>query len=183
MKLFEKYALKEVSENELSIVLCRIEEFIYSVAKNIADKDLAFSYRDFNEDELGSLYTFLMDEDIPYIEDKIGDIITIRSDSVWKEILKHKALKNPGRAMVMRLYEEIGTCDEYSEIIGVIDFGKDGCIEREQFKTILEKNPKLKNYTFDPIELLDKGYTKAKESRHTQLSINDFDFFKLGDFD
>jgi hypothetical protein len=137
MKLFEKYALKEVSENELSMVLCRIEEFIYSVAKNIADKDLAFSYRDFNEDELGSLYTFLMDEDIPYIEDKIGDVITIRSDAVWKEILKHKALKNPGRVMVMRLIEELGTCDEYSEIIGVIDFGKDGSIEREQFKTIM----------------------------------------------
>ena len=73
--------------------------------------------------------------------------------------------------------------NEYSGIIGVIDFGKDGSIEREQFKTILEKSPKLKNYTFDPIELLDKGYTKSKESRHTQLTINDFDFFKLGDFD
>ena len=98
-------------------------------------------------------------------------------------LLKHKALKNPGRVMVMRLIEELGTCDKYSEIIGVIDFGKDGSIEREQFKTILEKSPKLKNYTFDPIELLDKGYTKSKESRHTQLTINDFDFFKLGDFD
>ncbi len=31
--------------------------------------------------------------------------------------------------------------------------------------------------------ILDKGYTKSKESRHTQLTINDFDFFKLGDFD
>lgn len=183
MKLFEKYALKEVSGNELSIVLCQIEEFIYSVAKNIADKDLSFSFKNFTDDELGSLYTFLIDEDIPYIEDKIGSVITIKNDGVWKEILKRKALKNPGRIMLMSLVENLGTCDEYTEIIGAIDFGKDGSIERDQFKIIVEKNKKLKKYTFDYIELLDKEYSKAKEDRHVQLELNEFDFFKLGDHD
>lgn len=183
MKLLEKYSSNTVTDNELRLVLCRIEEFIFEVSKNIADKDYTFSYKRFSDDELGSIYTFLMDEDIPYFEDKLRDEITITVDSVWEEILKRKALTNPSRLKILRLSQEHGTCDQYEEVIGIINFGQDKHTERSQFQMILTNHKKLKDLTFNHYDLLEKGYTQAEESRFTVLLINDYDFYDLGDKD
>lgn len=162
-----------------------IKKYIESVSQDESESLLGIVCDKLDADDIGSLFTFLIDEEIPYEQN--GNNVIIREHAVKNELRKRKPLNTPTKSYVLVLYCLLGYEEQSSEIIGVIDSvdGYSG-VEfniysfQEQLKHIIKNEKTLKDHDFSIDEILEKNKSKSKSTRDYTLLLEETTKYTLG---